>query len=232
MRKEKGDTMDSKPLGKCAAKSACISGQRRISRTYLFIKRVMDIAFSSLGLIICTPLFIGVGIAIKRDSPGPVIFKQQRVGKDGKKFTMYKFRTMVVNAEEILRKLPEDQLREFKENFKFKDDPRITKVGKFLRKTSLDELPQLINIIKGDMSIVGPRPIVDDEWEKYGEYAQTVFSIKPGLTGMWQANGRSDTDYDERIELDMRYIMQCSIWLDIGIICKTAAAVLRKDGAY
>jgi len=138
---------------------------------------------------------------------------------------------MVQNAEEVLRNFTPEQKAEFEKNFKLDDDPRVTKIGAFLRKTSLDELPQLINIIKGDMSVVGPRPIVQKEVVKYGKYADKLFSVKPGLTGFWQANGRSDTTYDERVQMDMYYIDNRSTLLDIKILFKTVIAVIRKEGA-
>jgi exopolysaccharide biosynthesis polyprenyl glycosylphosphotransferase len=191
----------------------------------------MDIALSIIGLILCIPLFTAVAIAIKRDSPGPVIFKQQRVGKEGKKFTMYKFRTMVVNAEEIL-----DELLSKNEAagpvFKIKEDPRVTKSGKWLRKTSIDELPQLWNVLKGDMSLVGPRPPLEREVVQYDNYQRQRLSVKPGITCYWQVSGRSNTTFDEWVELDIKYIQEQSLWTDIKLLFKTIGAVLRKDGAY
>jgi exopolysaccharide biosynthesis polyprenyl glycosylphosphotransferase len=191
----------------------------------------MDIALSTIGLILCIPLFTAVAIAIKRDSPGPVIFKQQRVGKDGKKFTMYKFRTMVVNAEEIL-----DELLGKNEAdgpvFKIKEDPRVTKLGKWLRKTSIDELPQLWNVLKGNMSLVGPRPPLEREVVQYDNYQRQRLSVKPGITCYWQVSGRSNITFDEWVELDIKYIHEQSLWTDIKLLFKTIGAVLRKDGAY
>jgi exopolysaccharide biosynthesis polyprenyl glycosylphosphotransferase len=191
----------------------------------------MDIALSTIGLILCIPLFIAVAIAIKRDSPGPVIFKQQRVGKDGKTFTMYKFRTMVVNAEEIL-----DELLDKNEAdgpvFKIKEDPRVTKLGKWLRKTSIDELPQLWNVLKGNMSLVGPRPPLEREVVQYDNYQRQRLSVKPGITCYWQVSGRSNITFDEWVELDIKYIQEQSLWTDIKLLFKTIGAVLRKDGAY
>lgn len=213
------------------ATTAYLPAQRHISRTYLFIKRTMDIALSTIGLILCIPLFTAVAIAIKRDSPGPVIFKQQRVGKDGKKFTMYKFRTMVVNAEEIL-----DELLGKNEAdgpvFKIKEDPRVTKLGKWLRKTSIDELPQLWNVLKGNMSLVGPRPPLEREVVQYDNYQRQRLSVKPGITCYWQVSGRSNITFDEWVELDIKYIHEQSLWTDIKLLFKTIGAVLRKDGAY
>jgi len=148
-----------------------------------------------------------------------------------KKIKIYKFRTMYENAEEIFENFTEEQKQEYYINFKLDNDPRITKVGDFLRKTSLDELPQLINILKGDMSIVGPRPIVEKEIEKYNGYASQVFSVLPGLTGYWQAHGRSDTTYDERVQMDMYYLRNRSLVLDFKIILKTVVSVIKKEGA-
>lgn len=205
--------------------------ERRISRTYLFIKRIMDIVLSTIGLILCIPLFIVVAIAIKLDSPGPVIFKQERVGKDGKKFVMYKFRTMVVNAEDLLDKLI-DKNEATGPVFKIREDPRITKVGKWLRRTSIDELPQLWNVLKGDMSLVGPRPPLEREVIQYDSYQQQRLLVKPGITCYWQVNGRSNVSFDEWVELDLKYIREQSLWTDIKLLFKTVGAVLRKDGAY
>ncbi len=172
-----------------------------------------------------------LGILIKLDSKGPIFFSHKRIGKDGKTIGVYKFRSMVSNSEEVFKNFTKEQKEEFEKNFKLDDDPRITKLGKFLRKTSLDELPQLLNIIKGDMSIVGPRPIVKAEVEKYGNCADKLFSVKPGLTGFWQANGRSDTSYEERVQMDMYYIDSRSFLLDIKIIFKTVISVIKKEGA-
>ena len=198
---------------------------------YFIIKRAFDFISASLLLIIVSPIFLIIAIAIKVDSKGPVFFKHMRVGKNGKPLPTYKFRTMVTNAEELLKKLTPEQKKEYEENFKLEDDPRITKVGKFLRKTSLDELPQLLNIIIGNMSVVGPRPVVRKELEKFGNQVDKLLSITPGLTGYWQANGRSNTTYEERVAMELYYVDHCSIWLDIKIIFQTIGAVIRKEGA-
>ncbi|MBM6860092.1 sugar transferase, partial [Clostridium saudiense] len=165
----------------------------RERKGYEFFKRIFDIASSIIVLILTSPIFIIVALAIRIESKGKVIFGHTRIGKDGVPFKVYKFRSMYENAAEIFDTFSEEQKREYYENFKLENDPRITKVGAFIRRTSLDELPQLINIIKGDMSVVGPRPIVEKEIEKYGAYFEKVFSVKGGLTGYWQANGRSTT---------------------------------------
>ncbi|MDO4536187.1 MAG: sugar transferase [Clostridium perfringens] len=198
---------------------------------YNFFKRGFDIISASIGLIVLLPVFILLGILIKLDSKGPIFFSHKRIGKDGKVIGVYKFRSMVSNSEEVFKNFTKEQKEEFEKNFKLDDDPRITKLGKFLRKTSLDELPQLLNIIKGDMSVVGPRPIVKAEIEKYGNCANKLFSVKPGLTGFWQANGRSDTSYEERVQMDMYYIDSRSFLLDIKIIFKTVISVIKKEGA-
>lgn len=198
---------------------------------YNFFKRVIDIIGALVGIIVLSPVFLVLAIVIKLDSKGPVIFAHRRLGYKGEIIKIYKFRSMVTNAEELIEKLPEDQKLEFYRNFKLENDPRITKVGNFLRKTSLDELPQLLNILKGDLTIVGPRPIVEKEIMMYGEYGKKLLTVKPGLTGFWQVNGRSDTTYHERVMLDMEYIDKRNLWMDVVIIFKTFGAVFRERGA-
>lgn len=201
------------------------------NKVYLFLKRLIDIVGSGLGILILIPVFLIIGILIKLEDPkGSVFFSQKRNGLNGKEFNMYKFRSMVHNAEDLLESLMSKNEMDGPV-FKIKDDPRITKIGKFIRKTSLDELPQLFNILKGDMSIVGPRPIVEGEIERYGKYSKKLFSVMPGLTGYWQANGRSDTTYEERVAMDMYYIDNRSTVLDIKIIFKTFISVIKKEGA-
>ena len=200
-------------------------------KIYRGFKRIVDIILGCIGLVLLSPVFLILAICIKIDSKGPVIFAHKRIGKNGKKFNMYKFRSMYENAEEMIENFNEEQKREWQENFKLENDPRITKVGKFLRKTSLDELPQIVNIIKGDLSIIGPRPIVDEELEKYGENKEKFLSITPGLTGYWQANGRSNTTYEERMQMELYYIDNQSLLLDIKIFFKTIVSVLKKEGA-
>ena len=203
------------------------------SKIYLFTKRVIDIVGALAGIILLLPIFLIVAIAIKIEDPkGNIIFGHKRVGKDGKLFPCYKFRSMFANAEEMKKNFTEEQKKEYAETFKLKDDPRITKVGKFTRKTSIDELPQLFNILKGEMSIVGPRPIVTDELKFYGEYAKYYKSVKPGLTGLWQVSGRSDTTYDERVALDMEYVSKRSTFKDLYIIIMTVVKVLKREGSY
>lgn len=202
-----------------------------------FLKRSFDIAAGSVGCIFLGILYLIVAPKIKKDG-GKEIFFHNRIGRDLKPFKMYKFRSMYVNAEERLQELlnKDEKLREeFYKNFKLKDDPRITEIGHFLRKTSLDEFPQFLNVIKGEMSFVGPRPVVQKELDLYygAENSKKIFTVKPGITGMWQANGRSDIEnYDERIALDLYYIRNWSLWLDIIIIIKTIKNVISKKGAY
>lgn len=195
------------------------------------IKRLFDIIVSFLGLLILSPLFLLLTILIKCDSKGPVFFIQKRVGRNGKKFGIFKFRTMRINAEELIASFTPEQLKEWKENFKLKNDPRITRVGKFLRNTSLDELPQLINIFIGNMSLVGPRPIVEEELEWYGEKKSVLLSVRPGLTGWWATNGRSEVSYPERCNYELYYVYNCSLFLDIKILFKTFSAVFSRKGA-
>lgn len=198
---------------------------------YMSVKRVFDLVISTIGLIILSPIFLILAIIVKLDSKGPVFFAHTRYGKNGKKFKMYKFRTMYENAQDMINDFTPEQMKEWKENFKLQDDPRITKVGKFLRKTSLDELPQIVNIIKGDLSIIGPRPVIEEELEKYGENKEKFLSVTPGLTGYWQANGRSSTTYKQRMEMELYYIDHISPKLDFKIFFKTIESVIKKEGA-
>lgn len=198
---------------------------------YDFVKRFADIICSAIAIILLSPFFIIISIAIKATSKGPVIFVHKRVGKNGKKIGIYKFRSMVMNAEELIEKFTPEQKEEFKKNFKLENDPRITKIGKFLRKTSLDELPQLFNILKGDLSIVGPRPIMEVETKIYGKYKDMLLSVKPGLTGFWAANGRSDTSYKRRRAMEIYYVKNRSLLFDIKIIFKTVISVFKGEGA-
>ena len=200
-------------------------------KVYIKIKRVIDVILASVALILLSPLFAIIAIAIKIDSKGPVFFAHKRIGKNGKIIKLYKFRSMVINAEDLIKSFTPEQMREYKENYKLTNDPRITKVGKFLRKTSLDELPQLINIINGDLSIIGPRPVVADELEKYGVNKDKFLSVTPGLTGYWAANGRSNTTYEQRMEMELYYIDNLSLKMDIKVFFKTILSVLKKEGA-
>jgi Undecaprenyl-phosphate galactose phosphotransferase WbaP len=198
-------------------------------------KRCMDLVIVILGGIIISPVLILIALLVKLTSPGPVLYGQIRMGINGSRFKAYKFRSMVVDAEERLKALLESDpaaREQWESDHKLKNDPRITRIGKFLRKTSLDEFPQLINILKGEMSLVGPRPIVDDEIKKYGEDFSRIFSVKPGLSGLWQVSGRSDTDYTSRVAFDTYYLQNWSVWLDLWVLYKTVGVVFRGRGAY
>lgn len=202
------------------------------SRAYLISKRFIDILGATVGLILLFPLFLIVAILIKlEDKNGPVIFKQIRVGKDGKEFYMYKFRSMVVNAEELKAKLMA-QNEATGPVFKMKHDPRVTKVGKFIRKTSIDELPQLFNVLKGEMSLVGPRPPLPDEVTKYTSYEMQRLSVTPGLTCYWQISGRSNIGFAEWVDLDIKYINERKLSLDLKLIFKTIFVLFGSKGAF
>ncbi len=205
---------------------------KRQSRiTAQVLKAVLDYTLTIPSLLFILPLFAFIALAIRLDSPGPVFYRRRVLGKGGIPFDAFKFRTMYINGDEILAQHPKLKA-ELDRNYKLKCDPRVTRVGKLLRKFSLDELPQLFNILLRDMSLVGPRIIAPDEITKYGQWGDTLMTVIPGLTGLWQVSGRSDTSYDERVNLDMEYIHNWSIWLDIKIIFRTIPAVLRGDGAY
>ena len=201
-------------------------------RLYSFIKRIFDLICSCIALILLSPFFIAISISIKINDNGPVFFGHKRIGKNGKEFKLYKFRSMVTNAEELIDTFTPEQREEFKQNFKLENDPRITPIGKFLRKTSLDEIPQLINIIKGEMSIVGPRPVTEEETMIFGSYRDLMLSVPPGLTGYWAAYGRGDTTgYRRRRAMEVYYVMHRSVWLDIKIIFKTFVTVFTGKGS-
>jgi Undecaprenyl-phosphate galactose phosphotransferase WbaP len=198
------------------------------------IKRLFDIFASFVGLVLLSPLLLIVGGVIMLDG-GNVLFGHERIGRNGKKFKCLKFRTMVKNANEVLEKLlseNETARKEWNEGYKLKQDPRITPIGRFLRKTSLDELPQLWNVLKGEMSLVGPRPIIASEITKYHTDADLYLSARPGITGLWQISGRSDSDYASRVALDSWYVRNWSLWYDIYILLRTVVVVLKRDGAY
>ena len=197
---------------------------------YEVIKRIIDIVASFTGLILLSPLILIVSILIKLESKGEVIFKQKRVGLNGKEFYMYKFRSMVINAEELKEQL-ESQNEMSGPMFKIKDDPRITKVGKFIRKTSIDELPQLINVIKGDMSLVGPRPSLPKEVKKFEQWMMERLEVKPGLTCIWQVSGRNNIDFEDWMKLDIKYVRERSFKLDIKLILKTVLVLLGDKNA-
>ncbi len=210
---------------------AYLDNKKNLKKRYEIGKRVFDLISSFIVLILTSPIFLIIGILIKFDSKGPIFFGHNRIGRNGKVIKVYKFRTMYENSAEIFEQFTPKQKEEYYINFKLDNDPRITRVGEFLRRTSLDELPQLVNIIKGNMSVVGPRPIVEKEKEKFGENAKKLISVTPGLTGYWQANGRSNTTYEERVDMEMYYIDNRSFFMDIKIIFKTVVSVISKDGA-
>ena len=200
-----------------------------------YIKTMFDFVVTLVGTVMISPVLLFIALWIYKDSPGPVIFKHMRIGKNGKPFPCYKFRSMCVDAkiklEELLETDPEAKA-EWERDFKLRNDPRVTKSGAFLRKTSLDELPQIFNVLKGEMSLVGPRPIIQEELERYGEYVGDYLMVKPGITGMWQVSGRSDIDYEERVLLDSWYVRNWSVWIDIVMLFKTFKVVLLRKGAY
>lgn len=199
---------------------------------YHVIKRGADVAVSLTGMVVLSPLFLLLAALVYMDDPGPVLFAHERVGKGGKKIRIWKFRSMRVNAEDIFEGFSEEQKEAFYRDFKLEADPRITELGHFLRKSSLDELPQLFNILKGDLSLVGPRPVVAGELEKYGMQKKKFLSVKPGLTGYWQANGRNLINYENgRKEMELYYIDHQSLWLDVKILLQTFFAVVKGKGA-
>jgi exopolysaccharide biosynthesis polyprenyl glycosylphosphotransferase len=197
---------------------------------YCLLKRSIDISGSLLMLFVCLPLWLLAALCIKLQDGGPILFKHNLVGKDGKIFRLLKFRTMVMGAHEILANNPE-LFEQFRKNYKLANDPRITWIGKFLRKYSLDEIPQFINVLKGDMSLVGPRPIKAEEADLFGKFRFERMKIRPGLTGFWQVNGRCATSYEDRVLMDKFYMYKCSVWMDFYILLKTPVAVLKAEGA-
>ncbi len=202
--------------------------------TSRFLKRTFDIVGSSLIIALLSPILITLTCLVMRDG-GKAIYGHERIGRDGRKFKCLKFRSMVLNSKEVLANLlandPEAQA-EWDKDFKLKNDPRVTKIGAFIRKTSLDELPQLWNVLKGEMSLVGPRPVIDEELERYAENVEYYLLAKPGMTGLWQVSGRNDVDYDTRVYFDAWYVKNWSLWNDIAILFKTVNVVLKRDGAY
>lgn len=198
---------------------------------YKIVKRLFDFFAALVGSIVTLPFFLIIAIMIKLDSKGPVFFIHHRVGKNGKPLPILKFRTMVVGAENMIKDFTPEQKKEWEKNFKLEHDPRVTRIGHFLRKTSIDELPQLYNILAGQLSIVGPRPVTKEEIDKYGDKKDKILSVTPGLTGWWACNGRSDINYVERMELELYYVEHASLWLDIKIIFKTAQIVITHKGA-
>ena len=215
-----------------AEKHNLISQEKIESRKiYYFIKRFFDVSMSTIGLVGLSPVMAVIAYKIKHEDGGPIIYKQIRIGKNGKKFEMYKFRSMIVNADEMLVDLK-------KHNevsgaiFKMKHDPRITKIGHFIREHSLDELPQLVNVLRGDMSLVGPRPPLPSEVQHYTDYDKQRLYVIPGCTGLWQATERSDVGFDEMVKLDLKYIQKASFGYDLRIIAKTIAIIFKPNGSY
>ncbi|MGL4873338.1 MAG: sugar transferase [Clostridium sp.] len=212
--------------------------EREISRDeikekvlYDITKRIIDICLATIGIVVLSPIFLIIGILIKKDSKGAVIFTQTRVGYKGKEFKMYKFRSMITDAEEIKKKLEKDNEMSGP-MFKMKDDPRITKIGKFIRKTSIDELPQLFNVLKGEMSLVGPRPSLPNEVEKFEKWMLIRLEVKPGLTCYWQVMGRNNIEFEEWMTLDKKYAQERSILLDFKLIFKTGFVLFGDKNAY
>lgn len=198
---------------------------------YRILKRSFDIIASAVGLVALGPVFLAVAIAIKCDDGGPVFYDQIRIGKNGKKFKMYKFRSMRVNAEDEMEKLQEHSEVDGA-MFKMKNDPRVTRVGKFIRKTSIDEFPQLLNVLLGQMSIVGPRPPLPREVADYTQYDKQRLYVKPGCTGLWQVTARNSVGFQEMVNIDLDYIQRRSIWLDLKIIFKTIKVIFVPNEAY
>ena len=208
----------------------------RRSALDLASKRVIDIVLATVGVIILTPLWLVVALLIRISDRGPAFFKQTRVGKNGQTFTMYKFRTMRVDAEQVKASLEAANRADVGAGnsvmFKMRDDPRVTHVGRVLRKTSIDELPQLFNVIKGDMSLVGPRPPLPSEVATYEPHVMGKFSVRPGITGLWQISGRSNLSWEETVQLDLDYAATRTVGLDMWILLQTVPALLRQEGAY
>lgn len=201
----------------------------------IFIKTILDFILAFWGIIILSPVYLYIAYKIKKEDGGKTIYAYDCIGKNGKVFKCYKFRSMIENSQEVLKKYLDDNLEariEWETFYKLKNDPRITKIGAKLRKSSLDELPQLFNVLKGDMSLVGPRQIVKGEIMKFGKYIDLYYSVKPGITGYWQVCGRSEVDYKTRVKMTVWYINNWSLWLDVKILIKTVSVVLKKTGAY
>jgi exopolysaccharide biosynthesis polyprenyl glycosylphosphotransferase len=205
--------------------------QVRLSGFDSAMKRTVDYLLTIPLLMVLSPLLLAIAVAVKLTSPGPVIHRRRVMGVNGKQFDAFKFRTMYVNGDEILKSHPELQ-DELARNHKLKDDPRVTKIGHFLRKTSLDELTQLFNVIRGEMSLVGPRMISPEEILEYDQWDINLLTVRPGITGLWQVSGRSDVTYDQRVRFDMHYIRNWTIWLDLQLLFQTIPAVIKKRGAY
>lgn len=204
---------------------------RNNKKVYWLLKRVFDVSFSAIALILLALPMVLITVLIKLESPGPAIFVHNRYGKNGRPLPLLKFRSMHMNAEQMIDLFTPEQKEEWEQNFKLENDPRITRIGSFLRRTSLDELPQFINILKGDLSVVGPRPIVEDELARYGSEKDKFLSVTPGLTGYWQAYARSTCTYEQRMEMELYYVDHANFWWDIKIMLATVVTVLSRRGA-
>lgn len=221
-----------------ASKSVkCVAQKRSQPLSGDLTKRLFDIIFSLSVLVLCAPVYMVLAISIACTSSGSIFYIQERVGKNHQHFGCIKFRTMLPDADLLLHQMmaeSEDLRQEFSENFKLKEDPRITKIGKFLRTTNLDEFPQFINVLKGEMSVVGPRPLVPEEIERYGTQIDRVLTIRPGITGLWQVSGRNDIPYAQRIRIDVSYVKRRNFWLDLRIVLKTVrlTVIPKNNGAY
>jgi lipopolysaccharide/colanic/teichoic acid biosynthesis glycosyltransferase len=229
-------TATSQPIASTAVKSSS-QKSRLDGKSSDLIKRLFDIIFSLSVLVLCAPVYIVLAIVIACTSSGSIFYVQERVGKNHRHFGCIKFRTMVPNADRLLSEMiarSTDLQQEFSENFKLKQDPRITKIGRFLRTTNLDEFPQFINVLKGEMSVVGPRPLVPEEIERYGAAIDRVLTIRPGITGLWQVSGRNDIPYAQRIRIDINYVKRRNFWLDLRIVFKTVLLTIipKNNGAY
>lgn len=226
---QRSDILFERHISNLEINSREVSHEKSLS--YRFLKRAIDVLASLIGLILLSPILIAVGVAIKIDSKGPIVYSQTRVGKNGKHFKMYKFRSMVVNADELLERL-RDKNEMDGPMFKIKEDPRITKVGKFIRNTSIDELPQLINVLKGDMSLVGPRPSLPKEVDQFDPWMLERLVVRPGLTCFWQISGRNNISFRDWMEMDVRYVRERSTLVDIKLIFKTALLLFGDNNAY
>lgn len=208
------------------------TGVIRRKKIYFAVKRVFDFVCATLGLIILSPVLAVIAILIKAEDGGPVIHTRMCRGEKGL-YKMYKFRSMCVDADALDRYFTPEEMEQFQREQKIKVDPRITKVGRVLRKCSLDELPQLLSVLKGDMSLIGPRPLIDEELANYADQQSRILSVKPGITGYWQVNGRSERNYEsgERQKLELYYVEHCSVWLDLSILFKTVSVIVQRRGA-
>jgi lipopolysaccharide/colanic/teichoic acid biosynthesis glycosyltransferase len=217
-----------------SAPSTTNASTRRIPPRRRFddvLKAIMDYGFTSIGLLILSPVLLILALIVKLDSPGPVLYRRRVMGQGGTQFDAFKFRTMRVDGDEILVARPELRVQ-LEQNHKLTDDPRITRSGRWLRRLSLDELPQLLNVMRGQMSLIGPRMISPPEVARYGEYAEELFTVKPGISGLWQVSGRSNLTPSDRVRLDIQYVRTRSAWTDFELLVQTIPAVLKGRGAY